>query len=217
MNVVGPIIFRLPLTPLEIFPAISPQSPNSTLASSPSACHCVSSPPPLAIEIAQSLSTSKPTLAPSPSAYLRDFSPPPKTLASPTSACLCALSPSATPAPNYISSQFHHPLVACLCASKSIIIPPLPKLAKADFDIFPKLRHEELKKPMRRYGTGITPVDNKAAIIKIEDDASPSGWECSFIEDYLPVEVEKKEGAKEENEEEERWQMDLLGIYVVDE
>lgn len=70
---------------------------------------------------------------------------------------------------------------------------------------------------MRRYGADIAPVKNKAAFIKIDDDKPPSGWECSFIEDYLPEGDEEKEEAKEENEEEEGWQMELLGIYVVDE
>lgn len=97
------------------------------------------------------------------------------------------------------------------------MIPPLPKLTETDFDIFPKLRHEELKKPIRRYGAGITPVENKATFIKIDDDDTPSGWECSFIEDYLLEGDEEKDEKKEENEDKEDWQMELLGIYVVDE
>lgn len=217
MNPVGPIIVHIPPTPLAICPAPPPQSPNSTLASSPSACYCALSPPSLAIEIAPSLSSPKLTLAPSPSADLGDLSPPSKTLASSTSACPSALSLSATPAPNCSSSPFSSPLGACHCASESIMIAPLPKLTEADFDIFPKLPHEELKKPIRRYGASITPVENKATLIKIDDDDSPSGWEYSLIEDYLLEGDEEKYEEKEENEDDEDWQMELLGIHVVDE
>lgn len=94
------------------------------------------------------------------------------------------------------------------------MITPLPKLTEADFEIFPKLPHEELKKPIRRYGASITPVENKATFIKIDDDDSPSGWECSLIEDYR---LEGDEEKYEENEDDEDWQMELLGIHVVDE
>lgn len=70
---------------------------------------------------------------------------------------------------------------------------------------------------MRRYGAGITPVENKAKFFKIDDDDSPSGWKCSFIEDYLPEKDEEKYEETEENDDEEDWQMELLGIYIVDE
>lgn len=76
---------------------------------------------------------------------------------------------------------------------------------------------------MRRYGTGIAPVENKitlvenkATFVKIDDDDIPSGWECSFIEEYLLEEDEQKDEKNDENEDDEDWQMSLLGIYVVD-
>lgn len=97
-------------------------------------------------------------------------------------------------------------------ASSSPTIPPLHPLTEADFAIFPKLKHEELKKPTRRYGAGIAP-EYKAKFVEIgdDDDSSSSGLELSIIEEYLP------EGEVEEEEEEEDLEVDLPGVYVVDE
>lgn len=70
---------------------------------------------------------------------------------------------------------------------------------------------------MRRYGAEIAAVEKKSTVVKIEDDDSPSGWECSLIEDYLLEGAEEKIEEDEENKDEEEWQMELLGIYVVEE
>lgn len=92
-------------------------------------------------------------------------------------------------------------------------MPPLPVFIEADFDIFPKLHHEGLIKPARRYGAGIAPVKHKAETVNIDDDDCASGWECSFLDEYLP-ETEKE---NQEEEEEEGWEEKLLGVHVVDE
>lgn len=98
-------------------------------------------------------------------------------------------------------------------------MPPLPVFIEADFDIFPKLHHEELIKPARRYGAGIAPVKHKAEIVNIDDDDCASGWECSLLDEYLPEteEEEKDEKENQEEEEEEGWEEKLLGVHVVDE
>lgn len=64
-------------------------------------------------------------------------------------------------------------------------------------------------------------MEHKTEFVKIDDDDSLAGWECSFVDDYLPEGNEEKrtekEKEKDEDEEEEGWEMDLLGVYVVDE
>ena len=66
-------------------------------------------------------------------------------------------------------------------------------------------------------------MEKKAEFVKIDDDNSPLGWECSFIDDYLPEAGGEKQTEKgeekekqKENEEREGWEMSLLGVYVVD-
>lgn len=108
--------------------------------------------------------------APSPRACLSNVSPPPPHEHH-LQASLGANLPGATPSPTSISGlTLPSSLGAYICASDS-----LPTLTEADFGIFPKLHHEELIKPIRRYGAGIAPVDHKAEFVKIDDDDPPSG------------------------------------------
>lgn len=80
-------------------------------------------------------------------------------------------------------------------------------------------------KPIRKYGAGIAPVDRKSEFVKIDDEHPPSGWECLFIYDYVAGgrkkmekgNGEEKEDESEEVDEEEGWEMNLLGVYSVDE
>lgn len=206
MNTFGPVIVRLSPIPLAICPALQPKSPNPTLPPRTRACHSALPKGPPSTEITPSLSSLKSGLAPS------------------SSACHYVLPPSATTASSYSpSSVSSSPLGTCHSASETTKITPLPIPTEADFDFLPKLKHQELKKPVRSYGAGnasvpgIVPVEHKAGFIKINDDDMPSGWECSFIVEYLIEGDEHIYEHKEGNEDDEDWQMSLLGIYVVDE
>lgn len=97
-------------------------------------------------------------------------------------------------------------------------MPPLPVFIGADFDIFPKLHHEELIKPARRYGAGVAPVKHNVERVDIDDDDCCSGWECSFLDEYLhgQEQEEKDEKENQDEEEEEGWEAKLLGVHVVD-
>ena len=67
-------------------------------------------------------------------------------------------------------------------------------------------------------------MDKKTESVKIDDDNSLSGWEFSFVDDYFPEAGEEKKPRKgkkrrkkmKTKREGEGSEMNLLGVYVVD-
>lgn len=59
-------------------------------------------------------------------------------------------------------------------------------------------------------------MKHKAEIVNIDDDDCASGWECSFLDEYVleTEEEDKDEKENQEEEEEEGWEEKLLGFML---